>query len=259
MAARERSLRRFAASRVPGKAGEAASVGALQIVVLNSFTGNKFELSVMADATIDTVKCKIFDKEGILPDQQYLIFGTILLETGCILTDYNIIEGSTINVVRTPAKMRVFVGFWVSVRRFRRRRVFLLYVWPFERIEVVKAMIQRQEGIPPKEQRLSVGGTRLEDDRTFFEYDIQNDSMLDVEIKYEWLIRMVDGTILLFFFDSDTIDTVKTNIHDSVGIPPDQQRLSTHVSGDELPDDWTLSEAGLFRRMLVLLSRDDMH
>ena len=66
-------------------------------------------------------------------------------------------------------------------------------------------------------------------------------------------------TILLLLFDSDTIDTVKTNIHDSVGIPPDQQRLSTHVSGDELPDDWTLSEAGLFRRMLVLLSRDDMH
>ena len=139
--------------------------------------------------------------------------------------------------------------------------MFLLYVWPSERIEVVKAMIQRQEGIPPKEQRLSVGGTRLEDDRTFFEYDIQNDSMLDVEIKYEWLIRTLTGDpILLFLFDSDIIDTVKTNIHDSVGIPPDQQRLSTDVSGFELPDDWTLSEAcSIHRRMLVLLSRDDMH
>ena len=200
MVARDRSLRCFAGSCVSCKAGDAASVGALQIVVLNSFSGNKFELSVMADATIDTVKCKIFDQEGILPDQQYLVFGTFMLETGCFLTDYNIIQGSTINVVMTPAKMRVFVGFWVSVRRFRRRRVTLLYVWPFERIEVVKAMIQRQEGIPPKEQRLSVGGTRLEDDRTFSEYDIQNDSMLDVEIKYEWLISMVDGTILLFFF-----------------------------------------------------------
>ena len=85
--------------------------------------------------------------------------------------------------------------------------------------------------------------------------------MLDVEIKYEWVIRTLTGeTILLFLFDSDTIDTVKTNIHDSVGIPADQQRLSTDVSGFELPDDWTLCEAcSIHRPMLVLLSRDDMH
>ena len=62
MAARERSPRRHAASRVVGAAGEAASLGAMQIFVLNSFTGNRFELSVMPDATIDSVKCKIFAK-----------------------------------------------------------------------------------------------------------------------------------------------------------------------------------------------------
>ena len=255
MAARSRSRRRHVASRVVDAAGEGASLGSMQIVVVNGLTGNMFDLRVMADATIDTVKCKISDKEGILPDQQYLVFGTIPLETGCLLTDYDIIEGSTINVVRTPAKMRVFVRFWPS-----ELFMFVFCVWAFERVEVLKAMIQRKEGIPPKEQRWSFRGTRLEDHRTFSEYDIQNGCMLAVEIKYEWLIRTLTGdTIKLFLFDSDTIDTVKTNIHDSVGISPDQQRLSTHVSGDELPDDWMLSQAGLFRRMLVLLSRDDMH
>ena len=79
----------------------------MQIFVLNSFSGNQFELSVMPDATIYSVKCKIFDKEGILPNQQSLIFGTISLQTCRSLTDYNIIEGSTINLVRTPAKAAV--------------------------------------------------------------------------------------------------------------------------------------------------------
>ena len=107
MAARERSPRLCAAIRVAGAAGEAASLGTMQIFVLNSFSGNQFELSVMPDATIDSVKCKIFDKMRILPNQQCLIFGTMPLQTGCSLTDYNIIEGSTINLVCTPAKAAV--------------------------------------------------------------------------------------------------------------------------------------------------------
>ena len=107
MDARERSPRIRAASRVAGAAGEAASLGTMQIFVLNSFSGNQFELRVMPDATIHFVKCKIFDKEGILPNQQSLIFGTMPLQTGCSLTDYNIIEGSTIDLVCTSSKAAV--------------------------------------------------------------------------------------------------------------------------------------------------------
>ena len=185
-------------------------------------------LVVDAQDTVESVKRKIQDEEGILPLNQQLVFRYDILENNRTVCDYGI-----------KSESRLHLSIASSVYRFRpvslhvktlTGKTINLEVELADTIDDVKVMLFDKERIPPDEQRLVYRGKQLEGRRTLNDYGVPPGGIMHLVQRLrggmQIFVKTASGkTITLEVETSNTIQIVKCKIQDKEGIPPEQQRL----------------------------------
>ena len=202
--------------------------------------GERIRIEVIPSATILNVKTEIVGKEGIPPEVLSFMFAENLLEDDRTLSDYNIPNDSTVNLIfRPPNAIKVFV-------KTQTEKTISLHLDPIDTIRSIKIKIQEKEGVDPKQQRLTFAGNELKDSRTLSDYKIQEDSTLLLVLKGDKRIfvkTQTGKTITLKVTLIDTMESIKIKIQEKEGIRPEQQCLIW--AGKQLKDNCAVCDYSL--------------
>lgn len=196
--------------------------------------GETITLRVESSDTVENLKNKIQETEGILIYDQILLFEEKQLEDAQTLKNYNIEMGSVLDLTlryKGPVILRI---------QHETGEMIMLKGVSSDTIEYVKSRIKGRGGPLPERQRLVFKGNDLEDDKKLEYYNIQEVTILDLILHCKGTVTLniktfTGKTIKLKVDLYDIVGDVKNKIKKKNSIPPEWQILT--LEGKELEDD----------------------
>ena len=138
-------------------------------------------LDIEDDCTINEVKDKIKPKLNIDSNHRFYLFKGGLLRGDKHLSDYNIEDGNTLTSSIKSLPIRKILQ--ISIKTLCGKSI-SLKVKPTNKISEIKCLYQDEEGIPTYIQKYFYKGCELKDNKTLAECNIENDSEINLVIKY---------------------------------------------------------------------------
>lgn len=209
----------------------------LEEIVIKTFSGDSFTVQVTPDDTVETVKSRIHERQGISPETQKIIYAGRELEAHTRLGELNVHTATTFYLeVLQPPKIFVkpLMGEAIAVD-----------FDPSMTVADVKSEIQEKEGIGANQISLLFGGRALNDEQMLASCGIQNKSTIymystaTIEPVLFVKVPSLQKTILLDYDPEATVRSLKTKLFQKEQIPFEEQKLL--YEGEVLQDNGTVA------------------
>ena len=145
--------------------------------------GDSFDLEVGPSETIENVKNKVFEAQGIPPQEQRLVFEEVGLEDGSEISDYGVVDGSELYVlVETGNQLQIKLKYTFC---FNKEEIECDEV---EDVRDVKMLISESYPLPPSFHLIFFKGEELSDLRRLSSYGMRNGNEYEIEVKHpDWV------------------------------------------------------------------------
>ena len=209
-------------------------------ISVKTIFGKILNINVKPSDTIEIIKQKIKDEEGLDPTQIHLFYNKMLLNNDKTLLDYNFSSQSILKIVpKGIIQIENLNGKIIDIEAKHS-----------DSIETIKEKIKYKEGYNPTLFQLFYDEILLEDDKTLEDYDISSKFIIKMVQKGLLKINQIDGKIInIEAKPFETIENIKEKIKEKEELP--QCRCELIFKGKQLEDCKTLDYYKINERSLI--------